>query len=116
MDQLSGRVPLREGLLCILLQKGDHGRERREGQQGEGERSKERKERKRKAGGLGKDLKAVLEGLFVVQGLPQVYMYRRKGPIELAGGEGSLWGRLQPRQEEGRVGSRTGQAEQAMGL
>ena len=46
VDQLSGRVPLREGLLFIYLQKGDHGRERREGQQGEGERSKERKERK----------------------------------------------------------------------
>jgi len=48
VDQLSGRVPLIEGLLCIRLQKGDHGRERREGQQGEGERSKERKERKSK--------------------------------------------------------------------
>ena len=48
MDQLSGRVPLREGLSYIRLQKGDHGRDRREGQQGEGERSKERKERKEK--------------------------------------------------------------------
>ena len=45
VDQLSGRVPLREGMLYIYLQKGDHGRERREGQQGEGERSKERKSR-----------------------------------------------------------------------
>ena len=48
MDQLSGRVPLREGLLYMNLQIGDHVRERREGQQGEGERSKERKERKEK--------------------------------------------------------------------
>ena len=48
VDQLSGRVPLREGLPYISLQKGDHGRERREGQQGEGERSKERKEREEK--------------------------------------------------------------------
>ena len=47
MDQLPGRVPLREGLLYIHLQKGDHGRERREGQQGEGERSKERKEKRK---------------------------------------------------------------------
>ena len=31
VDQLSGRVPLREGLLDILLQKEDHVRERREG-------------------------------------------------------------------------------------
>ena len=52
MDQLSGRVPLREGLVFILLQKGDHGRERREGQQGEGERSKDRKEPKRKSRAL----------------------------------------------------------------
>ena len=48
VDQLSGRVPLREGMLYIYLQKGDHGRERREGQQGEGERANERKERKEK--------------------------------------------------------------------
>ena len=48
VDQLPGRVPLREGLLYIDLQKGGHGRERREGQQGEGERSKESKERKEK--------------------------------------------------------------------
>ena len=45
VDQLSGRVPLIEGLLSTALQKGDHGRERREGQQGEGERSKEWKEK-----------------------------------------------------------------------
>ena len=48
MDQLSGRVPLREGFPYINLQKGDDGRERREGQQGEDERSKERKEMKEK--------------------------------------------------------------------
>ena len=54
VDQLPGRVPLREGLLFMYLQKGDHGRERREGQQGEGERSKGMKERKgkEKAAGL----------------------------------------------------------------
>ena len=50
MDQLPGRVPLREGLLSIFLQKGDHGRERREGQQGEGERSNERKKKRKQQG------------------------------------------------------------------
>ena len=45
VDQLSGRVPLMEGLLDICLQKGDHGRERREGS-----RARVRGQRKGKKG------------------------------------------------------------------
>ena len=44
-DQLSGRVPLREGLPNIYLQKGDHGRERKEGS-----RARVRGQRKGKKG------------------------------------------------------------------
>ena len=53
VDQLPGRVPLREGLRCIYLQKGDHGRERREGSRARvrGQRkAKNENKKKRKAG------------------------------------------------------------------
>ena len=54
VDQLPGRVPLREGLLYIFLQKGRPWEGEEGGQQGEGERSNERKKRKekQKAAGL----------------------------------------------------------------
>ena len=46
VDQLFGRVPLREGLSFTDLQKGDHGRERREGSS----RARVRGQRKGKKG------------------------------------------------------------------
>ena len=55
-DQLSGRVPLREGL-DIRLQKGDHGRERREGSRARVRgQIKGKKERKKKQQGYGEYL------------------------------------------------------------
>ena len=52
VDQLPGRVPLREGLLYISLQKGDHGRERREGSRARvrGQRKGKKGKKKNKAG------------------------------------------------------------------
>ena len=52
VDQLSGRVPLREGLLSIHLQKGDHGRERREGSRARvrGQRKAKKGKKKKKKG------------------------------------------------------------------
>ena len=86
VDQLSGRVPLREGFLYIHLQKRRPWEGEEGGQQGEGERSKERKERKEKTKQKGcTECKQCTEGL---QWLSLVC--RRKGSAELAGGEGGL--------------------------
>jgi len=80
VDQLSGMVPLREGLLDIYLQKGGHGRERREGSRARvrGQR-KEKKGKEKKSSRAGKECKGSAGGAFCIAMAPSGVHVQKEG-------------------------------------
>ena len=80
VDQLPGRMPLREGFLDIHLQKGDHGRERREGSRARVRgQTKGKKGKEKKSSRAGKECKGSAGGAFCIAMAPSGVHIQKEG-------------------------------------